>query len=184
MVADCPWIDIARAELVGRFLDGKETELLFIDSDIWFDPKIVATMRAAESDVITCTYRKRSPPHQFVAALHGKKHPKEVECRRVDGCHVIEIERDGLGCCLIQRRVIEKMCTPDLSYTSETGQQGWNLFEYGLIEEDGVRRLGHEDKAFFQRVRAAGFKVECLMDAVIVHGGVPGRFLDVLAKPG
>lgn len=180
MERDCPWIDRARAELAGVFLETKEEELFFIDSDVWFEPEIVATMQAAKSDVITCTYRQRNPPHQYVAALQNGKHPREASTRMVNGKRVIEIERDGLGCCLVQRRVIEAMCTDALSYVSDSGKPRWNFFEYGISEIDGVRRAGAEDRAFFKRVRDAGFKVECLIDAVIVHGGIPGQFADVL----
>ena len=183
---DNPWIDRARANCVNDFLLTNEPELLFIDSDTWFDPEIVTTMQAAKADVITCTYRQRNPPHKFVAATlgGGKDVPTELRnspVRMVDGKRVVEIERDGLGCCLIQRRVIEKLCVPELEYVStDSGRRAWNLFEYGITEVDGVRRAGAEDRAFFKRVRDAGFKVECLIDATIVHGGIAGRFADLL----
>lgn len=180
---DMPWIDQARAELLGAFRTTTETEILFIDSDIWFDAEIVAIMRAAKADVITCTYRKRHAPFPFVAAaVNG--HPKRSPTRMVDGKRVIEIERDGLGCCLIQRRVINALCVPELEYVSnEDGKARWNLFEYGItVEEDGKRRAGQEDRAFFKRVREGGFKVECLLDATITHAGIPGRFADVLEE--
>jgi hypothetical protein len=178
------WIDMARAELVGQFLESAEQEMLFVDADSWFDVSIVDVMRAAKADVITATCRQKNPPHQFVARAVGG-HPKKSPTRFVDGARVIEIDGDGLGCCLIRRHVIEKLCElhPELAYVTYQNRQRCNLFEYGIYTDDlGVRRAGQEDRAFFDRVRAAGFRAECLMDATVVHGGVPGRFADVLTE--
>jgi hypothetical protein len=179
------WLDQVRSELVGQFLETREQQLLFIDADNWFETSTVDTMIAAEADIITASYRKRLPPHQFVAVPIGG-HPKKSPIRMVNGARVIEIERDGLGCCLIQRRVIEALYEkhPELEYSNDAGRPRRNLFEYGVFtDQNGVRRAGQEDRAFFKRVRDAGFKVECLVDATIVHGGVPGRFGDVLDEP-
>jgi phenolic acid decarboxylase len=100
------------------------------------------------------------------------------------GHRVIEVEAAGLGCALIARRVIlapqEKH--PELRFfhwTKESPEiqfaqdrQRWALFNQEVREVDGAPRYLGEDYAFFHRVRAAGLRVECLVDAVIAHDGV------------
>jgi hypothetical protein len=185
-----PWLDMVRSELVGEFLGSKKEELLFIDADNWFGLDVVESMRLAHADVITATYRKRSPPHQFVVRVkqpklapmrmvEGKRFGSEVEGRRI-----IVVDGDGLGCCLIRRHVLEKLWAshPELEYANEAGALRRNIFEYGIFrDEDGTPRAGQEDRAFFERVKGAGFKIECLADATVFHGAVPGNFgADVL----
>jgi hypothetical protein len=174
-----PWLDSVRSELVGQFLETKEDILFFIDADNWFGQEVVDGLLAAKGDVVTATYRKREPPHQYVVAPIGW--PKPPMRKLQDGRRLIEIERDGLGCCLIRRHVIERLWEshPELAYVSPAGAKRRNLFEYGIYtDSDGIRRAGQEDRAFFKRVRDAGFKVECLIDATVMHGGVPGRFAE------
>ena len=176
------WLDQVRSELVGQFLETDEQELLFIDADNWFGPEVVEGLLAAKSDVITATYRQRIPPHQYVAATIGKTHPRKAPMRHVGATRVIEIERDGLGCCLIRRHVLETLYAkhPELEYVSNAGLPRRNIFEYNVfVDDEGVRRAGQEDRAFFKRVRDAGFKVECLIDATVIHAGIPGRFAEV-----
>lgn len=179
-----PWLDQVRSELVGLFRETKEELCLFQDADVWFDASLVDSMIEAGSDVITCSYRKREPPHEYVARALGRTHPKDAPTRSLaGGRRVVEIARDGLGCCLVRRRVVETLYEKhvDLRYLSDAGQWRCNLFEYGIrTDAQGVRRAGAEDRAFFERVRAAGFKVECLADATVMHGGIPGRFSEVL----
>jgi hypothetical protein len=182
-VRDCPWLDMARAELVGLFLESTHQELFFIDADIAFHPGLVATMRAAKADVICASYRKRNPPHDFTARMlpglggrGGDVTLRESPMREAAGARIIEIAGDGLGCCLLQRHVLEELTRrhPELRYVSRAGKDRCNLFEYGVREIEGVRRAGEEDHAFFTRVAAAGFKVECVLDAVVAHGPFVG----------
>jgi hypothetical protein len=183
-IQGCTWIDIARTEVLAQFLQTDQQELLWIDADISFDPNTIATMQAAKADVITATYRKRKPPHNFnVRTLRGE-HPAEAPSRLVGQSRVIEIESDGLGCCLVQRAVIEKMVRelPELSYTSDDGgMRHWLFQPFVHVDFDGRRLPACDDKAFFLRARAVGFKVECLVDATVVHEGVPGRLADVFS---
>lgn len=174
-----PWLDEVRSELVGQFLESREEELFFLDADNWVAGdliSIVETMRAANADVITCTYRKRTPPHSWVVRVN----PKTASVREVDGKRVMTVDGDGLGCCLIRRRVLESMrdrYREELAYVNEGGADRVNLFEYGVWKDvKGIRHPGQEDRSFFERVWTAGFRPECLVDATVIHGSVPGNF--------
>jgi len=183
----CAWIDIARSEVVAQFLESQETELLFIDSDVYFDPDLVAAMQAADGDLITCTYRKRLPPYAFAAMPLGAQVPHirrwfEAPRRVVGRKRFVEIESNGLGCTLIRRRVLERLIErhPELVYISDEGKPRYWLFQpFVAPDADGIPRPAGDDRAFFLRARAAGFTVECLIDATIFHDGIEGRFAKV-----
>lgn len=186
-VIGSPWVDLARTDLVSQFLATREQELLFVDADIYFDPAIVETMRAACADVLTCTYRKKIAPHAFNLNPLGNQQPhirrlREASMRLVGGARVIEIESDGLGCTLIARRVIEQLIKkhPELEFVAKDGtRKSWLFQPFIAPDADGLPRPAHDDRAFFLRARAAGFKVECLIDATIFHDGIEGRFGDL-----
>jgi hypothetical protein len=183
----CPWIDIARTNLVARFLASKESLLLFVDSDVWFEPAVLDAMIAANADILTCTYRKRSPPHDFCLRPLGSQQPHarrllESPMRLLEEKRILEIESDGLGCTFIRRRVIEKMVWdhPELRYVDDDNTDRYWLFQpFVATDPSGVARSAGDDKAFFLRARGSGFKVECLIDATIFHDGVEGRFGNV-----
>jgi hypothetical protein len=190
----CPWIDIARTNIISQFLRSNETHLLFVDSDVWFDSSIVVVMMQECTDVLTCTYRKRKPPHDFCLRPIGNQQPHarrlfeapmrivEIQQSEVPArgtARVLEIESDGLGCTLVRRHVIEKMVSdhPELTYVDDDGAKRYWLFQpFVATDAEGVARPACDDKAFFLRARGSGFKVECLIDATIFHDGVEGRF--------
>jgi len=175
-VSDCPWIDQARSELVGQFLDSSQEELLFIDSDVSFDVSLVEGMKECKSDIVTVSYRRRVQPfHWSLTPLTQQMKIKDSPMRNTDGgLRVIEIMSDGLGCCLIQRAVIEKMTEnyPNLIYFTDEFKKRVNLFQHGVGVIDGKPSFIGEDRMFFARARASGFKVECLVDATIHHGQI------------
>jgi hypothetical protein len=186
IVKGCPWVDIARTEIVELFLASGEAELLFVDADNWTDVETIAAMRTAGAAIITCTYRKRIPPHIWCMQPLEGKHPRLAPMRTVDGKRIIEIESDGMGCCLIQRHVIETMVAkhPELDYVADDGTARHWLFQpFIALDHTGVRRPAGDDRAFFLRARAAGFKVECLVDATVFHDGIEGRLADVFKDP-
>jgi hypothetical protein len=183
IVQGCPWIDIARTEVLAQFLASDQAELLWLDADVSFEASVVETMRAAKADVITASYCKRKPPHSFnVRTLRGE-HPSEAPRRMVGTARVIRIESDGLGCCLVQRHVVERLIArhPELHYVADNGEARHWLFQPFVAVDavDGRRLPACDDKAFFLRALSAGFEVECLVDATVRHEGIAGRLGDV-----
>ncbi len=184
-VQGCSAVDLARSEVLGKFLESSESELLWVDADVSFDPAVVERMRDANADVITCTYRQRIAPHNYCARPLGGVHPTMAPRRQVGAARIIEIERDGLGCCLVRRHVVERMIaiSPGLFYVNNEGQRrAWLFQPFAYLDALGVQRPAADDVAFFMRARAAGFKIECLVDATVHHDGVSGCLADVFPQ--
>jgi hypothetical protein len=173
-IHNCAIIEQARAELVALFLESKEKEILFIDSDISFHPIVAVKLQQAKGDVVSCSYRRRMAPFDWSYKNNGNVSLSNMEKRVVDDIRIVSIDYNGLGCCLIQRHVIEKLILlhPELNYESDSGKERHHLFECGIREKEGKRIFISEDYAFFERVRAAGFRTECLLDAPIKHGEI------------
>ena len=190
VTVELPWVSIARSELAGKFLETSATECLWIDADISFAPETVDAMLAAAAPIITCTYRRRKPPHGWAAqSLDGRDLCFAPERLLPGGRQrVIEIAWDGFGCVLVRRDVIDRMCRryrdpwrgPKLGYVGVGGKPRVHLFAHGVETVDGERVAIGEDTAFFMRARACGFKIECLADATIWHDGIKGRLGDDL----
>ncbi|HXN33727.1 MAG TPA: hypothetical protein VN894_17780 [Polyangiaceae bacterium] len=184
VTVELPWVGNARSELAGQFLESGEPHCLWIDADISFAPEVVDLMLAAAAPIITCTYRRRKPPHGWAAQSLDRRDLCFAPERILPGGkqRVIEIASDGFGCVLVRRDAIERMCRryrdpwrgPKLGYVSAEGKPRVHLFAHGVETVDGRPRAVGEDTAFFLRARACGFTVECLADATIVHDGIRG----------
>jgi hypothetical protein len=177
-----PWVDIARTELVARFLRSPERELLFIDSDIAFAPSVVDAMLAASSDIVVAPYKKKKPPHHWNLRTLEDELPDEAPLRRVGEQRLIEIESDGLGACLVRRAVLEQLTArhPELVYRTDDDEPRCWLFQpFVHPDADGTPRPACDDRAFFLRARDAGFRVEALVDVVVYHDGIGGSLAEV-----
>lgn len=54
------FIDLARNEIVAAFLKGKATDLLFIDSDVGWDPAVIGRVLASPESIVAGLVPKRS----------------------------------------------------------------------------------------------------------------------------
>jgi hypothetical protein len=111
----------ARNELARVFLEKGMDYLMFIDADISFDGRAVATLLAADKDIICGIYPKKEVDWKQVgkAAKMGKENLQDyggafvfnmVDNRaetNQDGC--IEIRHGGTGFMLIKRKVFEDL---------------------------------------------------------------------------
>ena len=109
----------ARNELARLFLEKGFDYLMFIDADISFDGQAVATLMAADKDIVCGIYPKKEVDWKKVAeaaklgketlADYGGAFVFNMEGNRAetneDGC--IEIRHGGTGFMLIKRRVFE-----------------------------------------------------------------------------
>ncbi len=183
VVPCCTLLALARSVQATRFLASGCGWMLFIDDDISAAPDTVLEMLAADADCILATYAQRLPPHRLTVHLVEGRDPRQAPMRRTpSGARVIEVASGGLGLALLRRRVVEAVAAahPELSF-DDGGQRHVKIFEEQILDLAGQRRSVGEDVAFFARVRAAGFKVECLADATINHDGTManlGEFLD------
>jgi hypothetical protein len=129
--------DVACHMLMEKFKDADY--LFFVDSDNAFPPEVLPVLITNDVDICSGLYFERKPPFGPIAFLkkpdghYRKYHEIDLDAgpTRVDAV--------GMGCCLIKRRVVEKMF--------ELKENWWRLPGYG------------EDISFCHNATANGFKV-------------------------
>lgn len=174
----------ARNYLVDEFLRSEQfTHLLFIDSDIHFDPNDVLAMLALDKDIIGGPYPKKSINwNNVAAALKAKPDVNPGELDKVTGDYVfnpvpgtkqfkvtepLEVMEIGTGFMMIKRDVFHKFKEeyPHLRYKPDhAGQAHFDGSRYihayfdTVIDPDSHRYLS-EDYMFCQYWRAVGGQV-------------------------
>ncbi len=139
----------ARNYLVDEFLRSDATHLLFIDSDIHFNPQDVIALLALDKDVIGAPYPKKAINWSNIAHA-ARKHP-ELEARELEtlvGDYVfnvvkgtqqfsvtepLEVMEIGTGFMMIRREVFPKMeqAYPQLRYKPDhVGQANFDGSRY------------------------------------------------------
>ena len=101
-----PYIAYARNILTARFLQREEDHLLFIDSDLEFEPECVLKMLLADKDVICTPYRVKTNEPTTIKYTVSIPDPKNV---KVFGPGLVEINNGPAGMMLIKRKVFEKI---------------------------------------------------------------------------
>jgi hypothetical protein len=125
------------------------THLLFIDSDMGFQPwacqRLVDVMRKNKESIVGVTVPKRAYPYTQVAKdVDGKPFKLEMQ----DNRNLVEASTMGTGMVLIDMKVFKKIEFPYFQAYYAKGKNG---------KPDPLGRVG-EDCAFFEKARAAGFK--------------------------
>ena len=124
----------ARNYLVDEFLRTDFTHMMFIDSDIHFDPNDVVALMALDKDVIGGTYPKKSINWNNIAETARKNpdlNPKELEnlvgeyvfnvvkgTQQFQVSEPLEVMEIGTGHMMIKREVFDKMAVqyPTIKY--------------------------------------------------------------------
>jgi len=112
----------ARNELARLFLDRQFDYLMFIDADISFDGRAVATLLAADEDIVCGVYPKKEIAWDRVieAARSGAENPKDHagafafniltnQENTTDERGIVEIRHGATGFMLIKRTVFETL---------------------------------------------------------------------------
>jgi len=170
----------ARNYLVDEFLRNEQfTHLLFIDSDIGFDPQDVLALIALDKDIIGGPYPKKSINWKNVQEAMSKPDITPEEIQKVTGDYVfnpvpgttkfsvhepLEVMEIGTGFMLIKRNVFLKFKEeyPHLEYKPDhAGQQNFDgsrtIHAYFDTVIDPVsHRYLSEDYMFCQYWRAIG----------------------------
>ena len=178
-----PLIHQARNYLTSVFLNSDFTHLLFLDSDVDFEPEAVVRMLVAKKDVICTPYRVKS--------MEVDKKMYTVELKkdaRMEPGEIIEITAGPTGIMLIHRDVFKKIIEkfPDLKIKNpvfpEPGpdhQHYYSFFDFTF--EDGYST--GEDVSFCKLVQKLGFKLYANTASFTKHHGSyawGGRFKDAL----
>jgi hypothetical protein len=182
----------ARNRLVSDFRAGDFTHLMFIDSDIGFEPLDVIRMLQADLEVVVGAYPKKEIVWELVeTALQRGYHGKDlapfasqhvINFTLVDGKltvmamgddKFVEVKDGATGFMLIKRAVIDKMIDayPETKYRPDDkepyGSQPYALFD--CIIDDG--RYLSEDYTFCRRWQRIGGKAHCFLSARLTHTG-------------
>ena len=180
-----PLIHQARNYLTSVFLTTPYTHLLFIDSDVEFQPEAGLRMLVADKDIITTPYRAKNlnlNEHTYTVKFPD---PKVVPI--LPG-GLVEIEAGPTGLMLIHRRVFEKIIKnrPDLKIKNKVKPGAdksyefyYNFFDFAF--EDGY--TWGEDVSFCKLARKEGFKLYANTESMTAHRGEyawVGKFKDSL----
>lgn len=182
----------ARNMLVHDALKTNCTHILFIDTDIAFEPKLVFELLARNRDVIGCAYPKKC--HDFDAVIRATREldpeprvhaasfvltllPEDRgmgQMRVENGC--VRVQETGTGFLLVKREVFLKLAIaqPSTMYLSdhvqEMGEPMFAWFDTAIRE----RRYLSEDYEFCRRWRALGGDIWIYADASLTHIGNEG----------
>ena len=168
-----PLIHQARNYLTSVFLTTEYTHLLFIDSDIEFEPEAGMRMLVSDKDIICTPYRVKNDDVQRSLYTVEFKDPRNIP---VLPGGLVEIEAGPTGLMLIHRKVFEKIIKnrSDLKLKNkaiaEPGKSHefyYNFFSFDF--KDG-HSIG-EDISFCRLAKANGFKLFANIQSPTVHHG-------------
>lgn len=145
----------ARARLVGEFLSSKGTDLVFVDSDVCWEPGALVKLVDTPVDLIAGVYPRRSDPIKF--SLRFLNDGDELKSS-TGNPGLIEVAGVSAGFMRCSRRMLERMSESysDLLYYRE-GRTYCGFFD-PYRTDDGKRRLS-EDYSFCQRWKDIGGSV-------------------------
>ena len=191
---------------VSGFMESNCTHMLFIDSDISFNFKMIERMINHDKEICLVPYPIKGTDHDKVKArilagdtlsphLLGNQYtmsvPDPTNVKVTDG--FIEVERGPAGCMLIKKVVIHKLIKeyPEFTINQHTLIDGklvkrnhmYNFFDTYWNKDD--KTYTGEDFYFCKLCKHADIKMYALVDEYISHHGeysYTGRLLDEFKK--
>jgi hypothetical protein len=191
---------------VSGFMESNCTHMLFIDSDISFNFKMIERMINHDKEICLVPYPIKGTDHDKVKArilagdtlsphLLGNQYtmsvPDPTNVKVTDG--FIEVERGPAGCMLIKKEVIHKLIKeyPEFTINQHTLIDGklvkrnhmYNFFDTYWNKDD--KTYTGEDFYFCKLCKHADIKMYALVDEYISHHGeysYTGRLLDEFKK--
>ncbi len=138
--------------------------VLWLDTDMLFQPDIICRYLEQDFDIIGCIYFKRSAPFSPVAYLKGDnplKPYKAIDPRTLPSDTVVEVDGLGYGGMMVKMSVYEAM-----------GEDKWTVYGRNFhLPFEAEDALTH-DLEFCKRAQGRGFKIS-------LHTGVrPGHIAE------
>lgn len=135
------FIDMARSHMVKLFLKTDATHLMFIDSDMEFEPRAIAALVSSGLPLCGGLYRQRSDERIWITEMPDNK----VNCR--DGW--VQVNRMPTGFMCIERHVLEVMSekAPKFMVEDEPCPMVFKVKDKAPIG-DGPWRVVGEDYSF------------------------------------
>ena len=168
-----PLIHQARNYLTSVFLTTQYQYMLFIDSDVEFEPEAVLRMMVAKKNIVCTPYRVKAEELSRHIYTVEFKDPKNI---LVLAGGLVEIEAGPTGLMLIDRKVFEKIIKnhPELKIRNKATPKAekshefyYNFFDFGF--NDGYA-MG-EDVSFCRLARGNGFKIYANIESSTTHHG-------------
>ena len=168
-----PLIHQARNYLTSVFLTTEYQYMLFIDSDVEFQPEAVIRMMVTKKNIICTPYRVKSTDIDKHIYTVEFKDPKNI---LVLAEGLVEIEAGPTGLMLIDRKVFEKIIKnrTDLKIINKATPSAekshefyYNFFDFGF--KDGYA-MG-EDVSFCRLARSNNFKIYANIESSTTHHG-------------
>ena len=170
-ICGCSVVSRARNLLVKDMLESNATDLLFIDSDINFEPEHIFRLMAWGADpkkgIVAAVPRTRSENKVYIANLDYDDNGELT----MNGMGLVRGKRVATAFMLIRREVFEKMieANPEWTYyDKKTDRMIPCLFDFKLTEEGYMG----EDFLFCDRARELGFEVWIDPTITLGHMGV------------
>lgn len=155
IVANGSILPKVRNGIVKRFIDGDADVLLFIDSDMLFEPRDIEKLINAPFDISVINYRTKNNAIKWLAV------PID------DAGEWREVALAGTGIMAIKREAVEKMVVAYPASYSDNGVMTPCLFDFVL---DDSKYYG-EDYVFCKKFTDIGGKIYMLADAYTGHIG-------------
>jgi len=168
-----PLIHQARNYLTSVFLTTQYQYMLFVDSDVEFQPEAVLRMMVAKKNIVCTPYRVKAEELSKHIYTVEFKDPKNI---LVLAGGLVEIEAGPTGLMLIDRKVFEKIIKnhPELKIRNKATPKAekshefyYNFFDFGF--NDGYA-MG-EDVSFCRLARGNGFKIYANIESSTTHHG-------------
>jgi hypothetical protein len=170
-ICGCSVVSRARNLLVKDMLETNATDLLFIDSDINFEPEDIFRLMAWGADpkkgIVAGVPRTRSENKVYIVDLDYDDNGELT----MNGMGLVRGKRVATAFMLIRREVFEQMmeANPDWTYYDKrTDRMIPCLFDFKLTEEGYMG----EDFLFCDRARELGFEVWIDPTITLGHMGV------------
>jgi len=168
-----PLIHQARNYLTSVFLTTQYQYMLFIDSDVEFEPEVVLRMMVVKKPIVCTPYRVKSAEIDKQIYTVEFKDPKNI---LVLAEGLVEIEAGPTGLMLIDRKVFERIIKnhPELKIRNKATPKAekshefyYNFFDFGF--NDGYA-MG-EDVSFCRLARDNDFRIFANIESSTVHHG-------------
>lgn len=175
----CPYVSMARNNLVRKFMNSECTDLVFVDADLGFPPLAFKDLILSDEPVVGGAYPKKQENEEYAVRL-----------KTDENYHVINengaLLSDGLatGFMKVNRSVFEQLqkAYPELKYRDAmTGLDTYNFF--GTFVKDG--RWYGDDYGFCHFWENLGGKMHLIPNITFIHCGsknFEGNFHDYLVK--
>lgn len=188
-------ISRGRNNLAADFLKSDCTHLLFLDTDLSFNPDMVTEMIAADKDVIGGAYPKKMVNKE---AVEKKARADEFDihfgCKPVLNFNqnstrvengIVEVHDVGTGLMLIKRKVLEKMTKSRLvekyvsNHDDSRGEPRWDFFPVKVHKEGDNKVLLSEDYMFCRNWQKMGGKIYAHITYPVLHTGLLDYVWDI-----